>query len=189
MKAARRPNPRRRGYTILELLVVMTAVVILGSVAVPTIFGMQGDTRSKAGADMVRAAMNEARAKAMEDGQAYRLAVSSDQQHIRIAPDDDQAVNNNSSSGHDEGTGGPFVREENLPENVTASVLLGQNEQSTQDQAGWVRVATFLPDGTCREDSIEVELREPGVAPYVVRLRGLTGAVSVTRANSAEVNR
>jgi prepilin-type N-terminal cleavage/methylation domain-containing protein len=174
-----RPSTRRRGYTIIELLVVMAALLVLGALALPTLFGMKGDTRSKAAADMLRARMNEARAKAMEDGTPYRLAVSGDLKRLRLAPDTFEATGVNPTAGDD--ATAPTVREDDLPDGVTAQMLLDENEQSMQDQAGWVRVATFLPDGTCREDTVEVEIKEPGTAPFIVKLRGLTGAVSVIR--------
>src|SRR2546423_5988455 len=84
---ATRTSTRRRGYSILELLVVMAALIILGAFALPTLFGMRGDTRSKAAADMLKARMNEARSKAMEDGTPYRLAVSGDLRRAPLAPD------------------------------------------------------------------------------------------------------
>lgn len=186
MTSARTSTRRRRGYTILELLVVVATLLILGSVAVPSIFGLQGDTRSKAAADLIRSRMNDARAKAMEDGRPYRLALSSDFLHLRLAPDATGSAA--APQGNDDGTG-DVVLEDNLPEGVTAQVLLSQDEQSTQDQAGWIRVATFLPDGTCKEDSIEVETVETGVTPFVIRLRGLTGAVSVARGGKQGANR
>jgi len=181
MKVAPRHTPRN-GYTILEVLVVMTALLILGSIVLPTLSGLRGDTRSKAGADMIRSRMNEARAKAMEDGLPYRLAVSNDKKRLRLSPDTFEATGIAPTTG-DDNNSGPYIREDDLPEAVLADVMLDANEQSTQDTAGWVRLATFLPDGTCKEDGVEVDVREPGVIPFIVRLRGLTGSVSVTRGN------
>lgn len=173
---ARNLNTNRQGYTILELLVVMAALLILGTFVLPTIFSMRGDTHSKAGVDMIRSRINEGRTKAMEDGTAYRLAFSTDQKRMRLSPDTYQ------SAGASTGTAnGTAIIEDDFPESVTAGVLISEEDQMMQDDEGWIRVATFLPDGTCREDMIEIEIREPGVAPYVIRLRGLTGAVTVIR--------
>src|SRR2546423_12565547 len=88
----RRLSTRRRGYSILELFVVMAALLILGAFALPTLFGMRGDTRSKAAADILKARMNEARAKAMEDGTPYRLAVSGDPRRLPPPPGTLQAA-------------------------------------------------------------------------------------------------
>jgi hypothetical protein len=170
-------TPTRRGYSILELLIVMAALIILGAFTVPTLFGMRGDTRSKAGADMIRTRMNEARAKAMEDGTPYRVAVSADQRRLRVTPDSFDSIGMQANNGWT----GPLVAEDEFPQDVTAGLLFDEFGMAMQDDAGWIRVATFLPDGTCREDVVEIEVREPGATPFVVRLRGLTGAVSVIR--------
>lgn len=167
----------RRGFTLLELCVVLAVILILGAVVGPTMFAMKGNTRTKAGADMIRGRMAEARAKAMEDGKPYRLAIASDGTKVRLAPDTLEATG--MMPTHDDENSGPLVREDDLPEKVAAHVVFDENDMTTQDKEGWVRVATFLPDGTCKEDTVEVEIKEPGSTPYIVRLRGLTGAVTI----------
>jgi Tfp pilus assembly protein FimT len=79
--------PRRDGYTLMELLLVMTILIILGIAIVPTIAGAYGNTRQKAAADLIRSRVVEGRAKAMEQGIWYRLAVNEDKTRIRLAPD------------------------------------------------------------------------------------------------------
>ncbi len=60
------PRPTRPGYTVLELCVVIALLVILGAAIIPGIPGIAGNVRQKAAADLVRARMADARAKAME---------------------------------------------------------------------------------------------------------------------------
>ena len=79
-----------------------------------------------------------------------------------------------------------MIVEDELPTPVTAVPVLGEGEQAVVDEAGWVRVVTFLPDGTCREASAAVEVREPGVHSMLVRVRGLTGAATVTSVPAGE---
>jgi prepilin-type N-terminal cleavage/methylation domain-containing protein len=170
---------RRRGFTLLELVAVLAVLIILGAVLVPTLSGVRGDTRSKAGADTVRGFMAEARSKAMEDGQAYRIAVSPDGRTLRVSP---ESSSMNMGMVDDGDTSPALVREDTLPDAVTAKLLTDENDDAaTTDEAGWIRIATFLADGTCREDTVEVVVSETGVAPFVVRLRGLTGVVSIYR--------
>jgi len=166
---------RRPGYTLMELLIVLALLMILGGLLAPTFSATSRDTGVKAGADLVRGRMEDARANAIEDARPYRFAVSADGTKIRVSPD-----------GLDDGTAPPangddsppFVAQEDLPKNVTAvPVADGQAPMSGDD--GWVRVATFLPDGTCKEDHAILEVREAGVHPMVVTLRGLTGTISV----------
>ncbi|MGL4420608.1 MAG: pilus assembly FimT family protein [Gemmataceae bacterium] len=169
----------RLGYTLLEIIVVMAAILILGAAILPTLSGIRGSTQSQAGADMLRSRLSEARAKAMEDGTPYRVAVATDGKKFRIAPDTMEATGAEPMM-NDSGMG-PLIREDDLPMTVQAQVVADENEQMMQDTAGWIRIATFLPDGTCKEDGVEIEVKEPGVAPFIVRLRGLTGAVSIVR--------
>jgi prepilin-type N-terminal cleavage/methylation domain-containing protein len=176
MTAAR----RRPGYTLLELLTVIGILVVIGGIAAPTITAIGGDTKVKAGADAVRARMAEARAAAIEEGRAYRVAVSQDGTHIRVAPDDQDFANQATTT--DDDNKGPLVAEDSLPQNVTAVPIPDEGAQPVVDQSGWVRVVTFLPDGTCREASAVLEVREPGSHSLVLRVRGLTGATSVTTA-------
>jgi Tfp pilus assembly protein FimT len=165
---------RREGYSLIELLVVLAALIILGAVLVPTFSGMSRDTRIKAGADAIQARIAEARGAAIEDARPYFLLLSPDGTRVRVAPDENFA----DAQFADEEESGPFHAEENLPSDVTARAVLG-GAVAAPDADGWIRVATFLPDGTCKEDTAVVELNEPGVYPLTIRIRGLTGTSSV----------
>lgn len=176
---------RRAGFSIIELIAVLVTVVVLGGMILPTLGGIRGDTRTKAAGDMVQEYMARSRAKAIEGGQAYRLAVSSDGRRVRMAPDTFEAMGEAAPEASDEDGAGPTIREDDLPAGVTASLLLDDGEFAADDAIGWRRVATFLPDGTCREDTVEVRVEEADVAPVLIRLRGLTGACTQTRVRSA----
>ena len=168
---------RRSGFSLIELLVVIAVLVILGGLIAPSVAGLKRDTRVKAGADTLRGRISEARGQAMEDGRAYRMSVSEDGKRLRVAPD----VANYASlepQTNDADPDAPLVVEEAFPDTVTVQPMPGDGMQPEADGSGWIRVATFLPDGTCREDAVVIELREPGVYPILVRLRGLTGAAS-----------
>jgi prepilin-type N-terminal cleavage/methylation domain-containing protein len=180
MTARRRHRP---GYTLMELLAVIAILTALGGVLVPTLSGLGGDTKVKAGADAVRARMSEARAAAIEQGRAYRVAVSQDGTKLRVAPDELEFAGFEPLDG--EGAG-PVIAEDELPTPVTAVPVLDEGAQAVVDEAGWIRVVTFLPDGTCREASAAVEVKEPGVHSMLVRVRGLTGSATVTSVPAGE---
>jgi prepilin-type N-terminal cleavage/methylation domain-containing protein len=170
MTAARR---RRSGFSLIEVLCVVAVLTTLAALIAPNVMGTKRDSRVRAGADTLRGRIADARGQAMEDGRAYRLAVSQDGKRVRVAPD------NSGFAAMDDEL--PYVYEEELPPDVVAELLSGDGQPLEVDEAGWVRVATFLPDGTCREDLAQVRLREPGVYTLVVRVRGLTGASSVEK--------
>jgi prepilin-type N-terminal cleavage/methylation domain-containing protein len=162
---------RRRGFTLLELLAVLAALLVLGALILPTLSGLRGNTNLKAGADILRSLLAEGRAKAIEDGRNYKLSFTADGRTIRVEPDayitDPMAQ-----------TEQPVTRQEDLPAGVT--IALVESDSPVTDASGIQRVATLLPDGTCREDSVFVQLNEDGVAPLTLRIRGLTGNVTVT---------
>lgn len=171
----RRPAPpARAGFTLVEVLLVMAILIIVGAILAPSFMAMSGDTKVKAAGDAIRARATEARGAAIGENRAYKLAISSDGLRIRVAPDD-----MGFGFGADEDSDGPLVVEDDLPKGVIATPLFDAEAPVAADDAGWVRVATFNPDGTCRDDLAVIEVREQGVAAVWVRIRGLTGGATV----------
>jgi prepilin-type N-terminal cleavage/methylation domain-containing protein len=163
---------RRSGYTLLELLVVIAAVVMLGGAVVPTLANISRDTGVKAGADMLRTYMAEARARSIDEGRAYRLSVSSEGTAIRVAPASQETADPVDTP--------PLYREENLPAQVTATPVQSADGEAGMNDNGWISVATFLADGTCRENSAALELSQPRCYSIRLTVRGLTGAATLT---------
>lgn len=167
----------RPGYTLIELVLVLALLVILAAVTAPKLDSLYGTFRVTAAADSVRAAWAQARAHAVNEGCPYRFAIQTGR--YRLAPDApgywaDAGPNSLSTSSSEP----PLVQEVDLPQGV--ELMAGSGAEVGGDAAGWTTVATFLPDGTARPD-VELSLRAPGARPLVMRLRGLTGAVSTRR--------
>ena len=182
-----RKIPRSRaGYTLMEVLVVLAILIVLGAVLAPTFNSFSRDTKVKAATDTVMARIADARASAIERGLPYRLALSEDGLHIRIAPDDQAYANQTVTTDDDDH---PLVAETDFPKDVKVQHLMDDDFQEVKDQAGWIRVATFLPDGTCREDLAVIQVREPGVYPILIRIRGLTGAATTSHGTMQGTNR
>lgn len=160
---------RRDGYTLLELVAVLAAIFILGAIILPTLTGLRGNTNLKAGEDILSSLLAQARAKALEDGRNYKLSITADGRTVRIEPDASATASQPEQ---------PITRQEDLPKGVTMVIL--ENDNPVTDAPGLQRVATLLPDGTCREDNVFVQLSEPGSAPRTLRIRGLTGGVTVS---------
>ncbi len=165
----------RRGVTLIEVLVTMAVLVVLGGILVPTIRSMGRDTKSKAGADTLLGRVADARGAAMEAGRPYRLAVSSDGKRVLVTPDDQNA----SAPAESTASGSaPHVTESAMPGDVTATLHAAEGTQAAPEDGDWIRIATFQPDGSCRESSATVLISEPGVRAILVRIRGLTGAAT-----------
>jgi prepilin-type N-terminal cleavage/methylation domain-containing protein len=168
-----RARPRLPGYTLLEVLLVMAILVILMAVAYPTMEALYGDTRVRGAADDVRGAWAEARARAIETGGGYRFAVMKGTNRFRVAPE---------APEYWDGTKGSASGDEDDGQTLTGSLpkgILFKIGEGGETAGDWHVVATFLPDGTCKDDA-RVELEEDGSPnALVVEVRALTGTVTV----------
>jgi Tfp pilus assembly protein FimT len=158
---------------MLEIVVVLAILLILGAIILPTLKGFFRDTRVQAAVDQCRSRATLARALAVEQGRIYVFEVSQDGRQIRIQPDPNDLAG--VSSEEDGNT--PRIRIETLPDEVTLVPRTADPAQGSPD--GWIRLATFLADGTCREQTVQFELSEPGVLAMTIEIRGLTGTSTI----------
>jgi prepilin-type N-terminal cleavage/methylation domain-containing protein len=165
--------PARNGVTLIETMATMAVIVILGGVAVPSLQSFLRDTPVKEAGDILRAKVSAARSHAIGEGRAYRLSVAEDGTRVRVTADDETETPADDAQ--------PLYEEEPFPATVRATPVVDPEGQTAGDEGGWVRVATFLPDGTCREDSAEVDLAEPGCYTLRLTVRGLTGGATLTK--------
>jgi type II secretion system protein H len=168
----------RRGFTILEVLLVAAVIVVMAAMAYPSMEAMYGDLRLTAAADQVRGRWAEARTKAIEEGRPYRFATQPDGQY-RIAPDtaDNWSGSSDSTAGDsNDADTPPLVIEESLPQGLKFA-----DESTTQDNTDsgpWQTAIKFLPDGTASADKT-IMIQANGYRPVQLRIRALTGAVTV----------
>jgi prepilin-type N-terminal cleavage/methylation domain-containing protein len=176
----RRVNTRRprRGYTLLEVVLVLALLVVLAAMAYPSLDAMYGGYRLTAAVDMVRAGWAAARAHALDEGQAYRFAIIPGSGRFRIAPDSSDYWGDGGAPEPTDPANPPLIQEDSLPKRVLfADVEFGQGGQGSGDAGGWMPVATFLPDGTARED-VRITFQAHGGRPLALKLRGMTGIVT-----------
>ncbi len=169
------PSPRR-GYTLIEVVIVMAMLIAVGAGVIPSLAGLSGNRYQRAATDTLRGRLAEARGRAVEQGVAYRLALSGDGSRVRLAPDDE---NFGSAAAAEMKSVSAKVSEDAF-EKATASVVSEPNPSPPAGD-GWVTVATFLPDGTCREDNVTVAVSEDTFPPVHVQVRGVTGAARVLK--------
>ena len=171
----------RRGYTLLEMLLVLALIVILAALVVPSLQSAYAQYKLRASADTVRAAWANARSWAIDSGRPYRFDITPDKGNYRVVPAD---TGSDSMGGADN-----TVRtlEASLPDGINFEFGQGSSGPAAPSvptmgggDGNWQTVATFLPDGTAREN-VEITIRAKKIPPLVVRLRGLTGAVTVRR--------
>lgn len=179
---------RRRASSLLELIVVLGIILIASAMTIPTIQSYSGSHRLTAGVDSVRGAMADARARAIEQGRPYRLAVDPRGTAYRVAPDQPEYWDG-SNGPSDDPNGRGMVLEKSLPGGVWFTVN-GQGvpeppasdslQEKVPSGVEWQPVAVFLPTGTAREDAV-LRFQVRGCKPSTLRLRGLTGSVTVQK--------
>jgi prepilin-type N-terminal cleavage/methylation domain-containing protein len=162
----------RSAYTLLEMVLVLTLMVVLAAMAYPVIESMQAGPRLTAATDLLKAKLNDCRTHAIEDRRPYRFAVRDGTGDFKIAPD--------TSDFWDDGLGGPsadpddssWVIESTLPDKV-AFVIADTGGGSGE----WRTLVTYLADGTAKDD-VEVTLQTRGAPATTIRLQATTGAIT-----------
>jgi prepilin-type N-terminal cleavage/methylation domain-containing protein len=175
----------RRAFTLFEVVLVLAILVVLAALSYPTLESMYGGYRVQAAADALRSTWAEARTHAMEEGRAYRFSAVMGKGNYRLAPDTADFWSGNAAP--DAGAGNAFIDSSALPKGIRfrrPDSPRGDDDSDTVlpgdgiDPAQWSPLAVFLPDGTAKDD-VAVVLETSGARPLVVRLRALTGGVSV----------
>src|SRR5262249_46829411 len=128
----------RRGFTLLEMILVLALVVILASLVYPSYTAMQRSYRLEGAADEAKAGMITARAQAIEEGRPYRFAVVPGKGNYRVAPDSPDFWGSGTPPTAPEGTAAPLLLEDSLPEGTN----FGEDIKITE--------VIFLPDGSAR---------------------------------------
>ncbi len=177
----------REAYTLFEVILVLAIMIVVASLAVPSLDSMMGTYRVTAAGDTVRGAWAQARTHAMNEGRPYRFSVVPNKGNYRLAPDSAEFWAGNggpSASGTP-----PFIQEEALPKGVRFGDPSGSGGPATDsggdsvmppgsvNPGSWVTAVVFLPDGTARDDK-ELIFSARGSRSFSLKLRGLTGVVT-----------
>jgi prepilin-type N-terminal cleavage/methylation domain-containing protein len=183
---------RQRGFTLFEVILVLVILLVLGAVAVSSMDSTFAHYKVTAAADMVRGAWAEAQSHAINEGRPYRFAIVPNKGNFRVAPDGAGFWAGGSGTAQQDDPSNPaFVREGALPKGVRFSINSAQPADSF-DQGGdssaplestdisqWSTVATFLPNGSAVEDLVEISFGARAAKSIVLRLRGITGVVTM----------
>jgi prepilin-type N-terminal cleavage/methylation domain-containing protein len=181
------PSTRRRGFTIIELLIVLAILIVLGVVLVPSVTSFEGNVKQRGAADQFRARLAEAHAKAMERGIPFRVGMmtTNNQSRIRVAPDGDlfDSAQPSTDNGPDS-----TVTDDTLDSKVTLSINLDQgDDRNTPSSGGWTTIATMKATGDIRESlPVTVTFKQGDFQPIQIQIRGLTGQARTFRGELAQ---
>jgi Tfp pilus assembly protein FimT len=173
---------KRQAYTLFEMVLVCALLALAAAIALPSFEYFYADARVTAGADMVKARLAEAQARAVDEGRPYRFEVL-DANRCRVVPDSGDAPPAPAGNGGAEGDAGQAVlgAEDTLPAKVSFDRSRAAGIDGGDQSAGPGLRIVFLPDGSAREDA-EICLCSPGARSVTLRLRALTAAVTTVRA-------
>ena len=200
----------RRGFTMIELLLVLGVIAVIIAVAWPNVIRLTGQQRLLESGEKVRSLAASARIHAIESGLVYQFRYEPGGRRFVVIPFEREFE---SVSPDARGTGsstglGRFSKASGLlPEGVsfTAPTLMGTTsgtpsasggqklsgdvfsglpDAAKLEQASWSGPILFQSDGTGTDVSFElVDRRNQRVT---LTVRGVTGAVTVSRIHQME---
>ncbi len=195
------PDPvwsARRGFSLLEVMLVLGLLVIVAALAYPSVTGPLDNNRLRHSADQIRATWARARTKAMESGRTYVFRCQPTTGSYEIEPwinNDDLLESDLVTQGGvavgasaQEATAvslGPKV--ESLPENITfmaseivaemrSQLLAATADSATEADQTWSAPIFFYPDGT--SSTARLVLMNQHERYVMITIRGLTGVVT-----------
>lgn len=194
----------RRGFTLIEMLLVLAILVVLASLAAPALRGVMQDAALKSAADQVRVEWTKAHVQAMKTGriQVFRFEVGGTKFSVQpFAAADDELEAAPAVQGFgaaDEEQASPRLDKTvavTLPEGTKfvagSAALVGRSQDIEQDirdanrfESDWSQPILFYPDGSTSDAYVIVaNEREVGLR---VELRGITGAATLGEITAVE---
>jgi len=189
---------RRRGLTLMEVLLVLSLLVIVAAIAWPALARPMAGYRLRHAADVLRAQWIRARNQAITGGQTvqfhyslggsgYSLAAGDDAEEAILAlADAEAAVDESSATPSSSGSGSLLPKDITFHQVETADDLElppGATLGADLSQEGAEQPLQFYPDGST--STARVVLKNQYDRCIEVSLRGLTGVATVGEVFSA----
>ena len=185
MKFANRTS-QRSGITLLEIIIVMSIIVLLGALAMPSIGrSFTGQKLNKA-ADLVRNQLNRARVQAMRTGEIHAFFYMNDSAQFKVSAFNDEVAKILSDSfqvgretyvstttfdvgGSRLPKGIKFFDGESLDDSRSAAAFADDDIRIDRN----FRPVLFYPDGSSQ--TARLYLRSDDDEYAEIRVRGMTG--------------
>ncbi len=185
-----------RAFTLLELLLTISLLVVIMSLALPALRKPFANQRLRQSADYIRAQWCGARVDAMDSGRVHVFRYTLDGNEFSIQAQADvfgpEAVDSDVDSADALGVS---VKQPALPEGITfaagetapesrAAVVDAGADPSIAWQTHWSDPIFFYPDGTT--STAVLRLQNKHGRTIDLALRGLTGVVTVSEIGRAD---
>lgn len=209
MKSTRANSIDRNGYSLLEMMVVMTVVAGMAAVTWPLLKSPLSKMQLQAAAQEVSSELSKARLKAMQSGvaQVFRIQMNTGKFQVSAVSDDDPADETKVSTTEEQEAESAQVSdlekspmsdptdyvqdEKELPEGICFSCPdeIEQPEPQRTEVAtsseGWTDLAVFYPNGDT--SNATVSLKGQSDLHVNVKLSGLTGTAKIGEAHRQEL--
>lgn len=187
-----------RGFTLLELMIVLSVMVLMAAIVTPSIVAMRREAWLSEQTDHVRDAMAKARQYAVDQGIEYTFHYEVGGHHCVVLPaENEEDVSEATSESGQSASADEYDRALlELPEELRLTTPEGvEDEVESIDQKRfgslvgnqledktWSKGVKFRFDGTC--DDFELRVQDDSDLACNVTLRGLTGSVRTTQVYS-----
>jgi type II secretion system protein H len=188
----------RRGFTLIEILLVLAIIVVMAAAAAPALRGVMQDAALKHAADTVRIHWTKAHVKAMKTGriQVFRFEVNGNRFTVQpwAAADDalEAAPTVLGFGTAEEETASPrldtsvavvlpegtqFVGGQALADQGRSQSIVEKIQDANRFEANWSQPILFYPDGSTSDAYVIVAgERQVGIR---IELRGMTGTTTI----------
>ena len=195
----------RRGFTLMEVLLTLSLLVVITSLAWPMLDKPFANQRLRKAADQIRAEWGGARVEALNSGltHVFQYTIDGECNRFRIesqaAPEMPSDAAYGDSFGDTAGDGqyaaDPQVSKGTLPEGITfvagetasdtrAATVELESQSAFFSQASWSEPILFFPDGTTSTALLILKNRHNRCIELT--MRGLTGVVKVGKLYTGE---
>ncbi len=193
MLYVRSPRDNRRGMTLIEVVLVVAVLVVIASLASPSLLGMMETQKLRKSAEVMRGAFAKTRLSAMKSGRIQMFRYQYESGIYAVEPwyaSDDMLESNDlqpqlpgmlpNPAANMAASGKPtelpdgvtFLAGETLSDNRSAEVDYALAQQLSRETV-WSPPILFYPDGTTSDARVMLTNKKRQVIE--VTLRGITG--------------
>ena len=195
--------PRRTGFTLFEMLLVLALLLALLGLTLPTLGRLQVEHQLKQGAELVRLQITSTRLHALESGMEYQFRYEPGGKLFLAVPYEYQAIQAQAAAAQNNLGGTPaavywkakgefqvkvkfsadtskqFVSSQQTPQPLPPEFLTGFEDAARLTSVAWSQPLIFKADGSTQDFAVEIE---NDLGQYVVlEVRGITGGTRLSQ--------